>query len=183
MVAGTETTANTLAWMMHFWPTIPAVQRTLQQEADAVLGEERLLPDVQAHERLPYIEAVAHETLRLKSVAPVLSMEPLQAMDIGGLHSPAGTAVFLLTRYGGRHEPAFTDASQFQPERWLTASMEPRPGHTPQALMPFGSGPRVCPGRHLALLEIKTVMAMLGRNFTLTQPEGTPPVGEHLPLP
>ena len=100
-------------------------------------------------------------------------------MEVGGFHLPAGTAVFLLTRYGGLHEPAFTDASQFQPERWLTASMEPHPGHTPQALMPFGSGPRVCPGRHLALLEIKTVMAMLGRNFTLTKPAGTPPVGEH----
>jgi cytochrome P450 len=100
-------------------------------------------------------------------------------VDVGGLHLPAGTAVFLLTRYGGLHEPAFTDAGQFQPERWLTAPLEPRTGHPPQALMPFGGGPRVCPGRHLALLEIKTVMAMLGRNFTLTKPVGTPPVGEH----
>jgi cytochrome P450 len=179
VVAGTETTANTLAWMMHFLTDYPAVQCTLQQEADAVLGEARLLPDFQAQERLRYIEAVAYETLRLKSVAPLLCLEPMQAVEVGGLHLPAGTAVFLLTRYGGRHEPAFTNASQFQPERWLTASMEPHPGHTPQALMPFGSGPRVCPGRHLALLEIKMVMAMLGRNFTLTKPEGTPPVGEH----
>ena len=178
VVAGTETTANTLAWMMHFLTDYPAVQCTLQQEADAVLGEARLLPDFQAQEQLRYIEAVAYETLRLKSVAPLLCLEPMQAVEVGGLHLPAGTAVFLLTRYGGRHEPAFTDASQFQPERWLTASAEPRPGHTPQALMPFGSGPRVCPGRHLALLEIKTVMAMLGRNFTLMKPEGTPPVGE-----
>lgn len=45
--------------------------------------------------------------------------------------------------------------------------------------MPFGGGPRVCPGRHLALLEIKTVMAMLRRNFTLTKPPDAPPVGEH----
>jgi cytochrome P450 len=179
VVAGTETTANTLAWMMHFLTDHPAVQRTVQQEADAVLGTARLLPDVQAQERLRYIDAVAQETLRLKGVAPVLSMEPLQAMEIGGLHLPAGTAVFLLTRYGGLHEPAFTNADQFQPERWLTASLEPRPGHTPQAFMPFGGGPRVCPGRHLALLEIKTVMAMLGRNFTLTTPVDAPPVREH----
>jgi cytochrome P450 len=60
-----------------------------------------------------------------------------------------------------------------------TAPLEPRPGHTPQALMPFGGGPRVCPGRSLAFLEIKTVMAMLCRNFTLTKLAGTPPVGEH----
>ncbi len=179
VVAGTETTANTLAWMMHFLVDCPAVQRTLQQEADAVLGEARVLPDVQTQERLRYIDAVAQETLRLKAVAPVLSMEPLQAMEIGGLHLPAGTAVFLLTRYGGLHEPAFTNAGQFQPERWLTASLEPRTGHTPQAFMPFGGGPRVCPGRHLALLEITTVMAMLGRNFTLTKPVDAPPVREH----
>ena len=179
VVAGTETTANTLAWMMHFLTDHPAVQRTVQQEADAVLGEARLLPEFQAYDRLRYIEAVAYETLRLKSVAPVLSMEPLHTVEVGGLHLPAGTTVFLLTRYGGLHAPAFANASQFQPERWLTAPPEPRTGHTPQAFMPFGGGPRVCPGRHLALLEIKTVMAMLGRNFTLTKPAGTPSVGEY----
>jgi cytochrome P450 len=172
-------TANTMAWMMHFLTDNPAVQRTMQQEADTVLGEARMLPDVQAQDRLRYIDAVALETLRLKGVAPVLSMEPLQAVEIGGLHLPASTAVFLLTRYGGLHEPAFTHAGQFQPERWLTASLEPRTGHTPQAFMPFGGGPRVCPGRHLAWLEITTVMAMLGRNFTLTKPVDAPPVGEH----
>jgi cytochrome P450 len=179
LLAGTETTANTLAWMLHFLTDCPAVQRTMQQEAEAILGVARLLPEFQAHERLRYIEAVAHETLRLKSVAPVLCVEPTQAVDVGSLHLPAGTAVFLLTRYGGLHASAFTNADQFQPERWLTVPPEPRTGHTPQAFMPFGGGPRVCPGRHLALLEMKTVMAMLGRNFTLTKPAGTPPVGEH----
>ena len=68
--AGTETTANTLAWMMHFLTDCPAVQRNVQQEADAVLGEARLLPDVQAQDRLRYIDAVAQETLRLKGWRP-----------------------------------------------------------------------------------------------------------------
>jgi cytochrome P450 len=140
VVAGTETTANTLAWMMHFLTDCPAVQRTMQQEADAVLGEARLLPEFQAQERLRYIEAVAYETLRMKSVAPVLSVEPTQAVDVGGLHLPAGTAVFLLTRYGGLHEPAFTDAGQFQPERWLTAPLEPRTGPPPRPSCPLGAG-------------------------------------------
>jgi len=57
--------------MMHFLTDNLAVQRTVQQEADAVLGPEaRLLPDVQAQDRLRYIDAVAQETLRLKGVAP-----------------------------------------------------------------------------------------------------------------
>jgi cytochrome P450 len=178
LLAGTETTANTLTWMMHFLTDFPAVQRTMQQEADTVLGEAPLLPDFQAQDRLPYIDAVAHETMRLKSVAPVLCVEPTHAVDVGGIHLPAGTAVFLLTRYGGLQEHAFTAARQFQPDRWLPAPLESCPGHTPHALAPFGGGPRVCPGRALALLEIKAVMAMLCRNFTLTKPVATLPVGE-----
>lgn len=179
LVAGEDTTAHTMAWMLHFMTDIPAVQHTMQQEADAVLGEARMLPDFQAQERLRYIEAVAHETMRLKSVAPLLFFEPTQAVDLGGIHLPAGTAVFLLTRHGGLQEHAFTAAGQFQPARWLTAPMEPRSGHAPQALVPFGGGPRVCPGRTLAFLEIKAVMAMLCRNFTLTKPVDAPPVREH----
>ena len=57
-----------------------------------MLGEARMLRDFQAHERLHYIEAVAHETLRLKSVAPLLFFEPNHAVDLGGIHLPAGTA-------------------------------------------------------------------------------------------
>jgi cytochrome P450 len=179
LVAGEDTTAHTMAWMLHFMTEVPAVQHAMQQEADAVLGEARMLPDVPAQDQLPYIDAVAHETMRLKAVAPLLFVEPTQDVDLGGIHLPAGTALFLLTRYSGLHEHAFADASQFQPERWLTAPLEPRPGHTPQALMPFGGGPRVCPGRSLTFLEITAVMAMLCRNFTLTKPVGAPPVQEH----
>jgi len=179
LVAGEDTTAHTMAWMLHFMTDVPAVQHTMQQEADAVLGEAQMLPDVQAQEQLHYIDAVVHETMRLKSVAPLLFFEPTQAVDLGGIHLPAGTAVFLLTRYGGLHEDAFPDAGQFQPARWLTAPLEPRSGHTPTVLVPFGGGPRVCPGRTLALLEITAVMAMLCRNFTFTKPVGAPPVREH----
>ena len=92
-----------------------------------------------------HIEAVAHETMRLKSVAPLLLFEPNHAVDSGGIHLPAGTAVFLLTRHCGMQEHAFTAAGEFQPDRWLTAPTEPRNGHEPEALVPFGGGPRFCP--------------------------------------
>jgi cytochrome P450 len=179
LVAGEDTTAHTMAWMLHFMTDVPAVQHTMQQEADAVLGAARMLPDVQAQDQLRYLDAVAHETMRLKSVAPLLFVEPLQAVELGGIHLPAGTAVLLLTRHAGLQEHAFTAAGQFQPARWLTAPMESRRGHAPHVLMPFGGGPRVCPGRTLAFLEIHTAMAMLCRNFTFTKPVDAPPVREH----
>ncbi|MGE3541577.1 MAG: cytochrome P450 [Candidatus Tectimicrobiota bacterium] len=178
LVAGEDTTAHTMAWMMHFMTEYPAVQDPMQQVADAVLGRHPVLPHFEAHEQLVYIEAVAHETMRLKSVAPLLFLEPRQAVTLGGVHLPAGTALFLLTRHGGLQEHAFTEARTFRPERWLSAPTEPRPGHDPRTFAPFGGGPRFCPGRNLAFLEIKAVMAMLCRQFHLTKAPPAPPVHE-----
>jgi cytochrome P450 len=179
LVAGEDTTANTMAWMVHFLTAYPDIQQRLQQEADAVLGEARLLQHFPDHERLTYLEAVTHETMRLKSVAPMLFLETNHAVELGGVHLPAGTAVFLLTRQCGLQEQAFSAAAQFQPERWLDAPTVPRSGHDPSAFVPFGAGPRFCPGRSLALLEIKAVMAMLCRNFRLAKTAEAQQTGEH----
>jgi len=45
--------------------------------------------------------------------------------------------------------------------------------------MPFGAGPRICPGRYLALLEMKMAMAVLLQHFDITEvatDDGLPPV-------
>lgn len=180
LVAGEDTTAHTMAWMLHFMTEVPGVQPLMQHEVDEVLGDAPMLPDVPTQERLGYVDAVAQETMRLKSVAPLLCFEPLHPVELGGLHLPAGTGVFLLTRYVGLHEPAF------RPERWLVPPQ--RRDQPPPVLVPFGGGPRVCPGRALAFLEIHAVMSMLCRHFTVTKPDKAPPVREHfaftmMPIP
>jgi len=66
----------------------------------------------------------------------------------------------------------FGEAEKFRPERWLgTTPAASGCPHNAKAFVPFGSGPRVCPGRHLAMLEIKTVMAMLCCSFELSKPD------------
>ena len=125
MLVAEDTTAHTMSWMLHFMTDVPAVQQAMQQEADAVLGAARMLPDVQTQDQLPYIDAVAQETMRLKSVAPAVRRTHARRGS-RRIHLPAGTAVFLLTRHGGLHEHAFPDAAQFQPARWLTAPLSPR---------------------------------------------------------
>ena len=68
----------------------------------------------------------------------------------------------------------FADSTLFRPERWLEAAGRSSEGHNTQAFLPFGAGPRFCPGRHLAMLEIKMVAAMLCRNFDLSRaPDAT----------
>jgi cytochrome P450 len=61
----------------------------------------------------------------------------------------------------------FAQPQTFSMDRWLARGEAERGAHNPRAFVPFGGGPRFCPGRNLALLEIKVVLAMFCRNFEL----------------
>ncbi|HTP27297.1 MAG TPA: cytochrome P450 [Anaeromyxobacteraceae bacterium] len=177
-VAGEDTTANTMAWMIYYLSNYPEVQRRMRDEAGSVLGKQEVPRDLGELGKLSYAEAVIHETMRLKPAAPVLYIEANQEQELGGVRLAKGTRLVLLTRYCALHERHFRAPDRFEPERWI----DPRcPGaHDIQAFMPFGGGPRYCPGRNLAFIETKAVMAMLCRNFAVERVESAGPVTEHL---
>ncbi len=177
LLAGEDTTAHTLSWMLYLMAEHPEAQARMRREADAVLGDESVPPDLSAVEKLAYIEAVAHETMRLKPVAPLLFMEPNRDVEIEGVKIPKGTTLMLVKRPAALREENFTDAREFKPERWLDSN-PPGYAHNRNASTPFGSGPRFCPGRNLALLEIKMAMAMLCKNFDVERAEPERPVEE-----
>ncbi len=153
LMAGEDTTANTLAWMIHFLITEAATQERLQQELDQHAADPSA---ARCGRQTGWIEALMHETMRLKPVAPILFLEAAQDTVLGDVQVTKGTAVFLLTRHAGLSEAACPAATQFIAERWID-------GGTPAAyppprdhFLPFGAGPRFCPGRSLALLEIES---------------------------
>jgi cytochrome P450 len=190
LLAGEDTTANTLAWMMHFMVEHPGIQAQMRQEAEQVVGRAGMLGQLQDAERLKYIEAVAHETMRLKPVAPILFLETNEDVEVGDVSIPQATPLMLLTLHPALQDAHFAAAAQFKPERWLDATPAPANAatpsgtpacphaHNPKAFVPFGAGPRFCPGRNLALVEIKMVMAMLCSTFDLSKPEHAIPVEE-----
>ena len=178
LLAGEDTTANTIAWMTYFMCRNPDVQSRVQEEVDSVVGQAAMLEDIVDTDRLAYIDAVANETMRLKPVAPVIGVEPNHDVRVGDVDIPKGTVIALLTRYQGLLDGSSGAAGAFDPDRWLYgagAASRHRAG-----FVPFGSGPRLCPGRSLALLEIRSAVAMMCRNFRLSESEGTTPVEEVL---
>ena len=179
LIGGEDSTAATMAWMLHFLTEYPDIQLRVQQELDDVLGPAKMLHDIRDAERLTYLEAVSFETMRLKSVFPILFLGTNKDVELGGVHIPEGTAIFLLTRKCGMQEREFTASDQFQPERWIAAHSGQECGHNPKAFVPFGAGPRSCPGRNLALLEMKSAMAMLCQNFFVVKSAGAKAVDEH----
>lgn len=179
LLAGEDTTANTLAWAMHFMTQHPDVQERMQAEVDGVLGSADMLQDYGDARELVYVDAVVQETMRLKPVAPILALETNVAVEVGGLQLPPETSISLLMRPGVLQENNFAQAEAFLPDRWLPESASASPHIAPhKAFMPFGSGPRLCPGRSLALLEMKTALAMVCRHFDLASADQGKPVSE-----
>jgi cytochrome P450 len=89
--AGEDTTAHTLAWTVWFLASRPHVQQRLAEEADMVLAQDDFPIDHTMIEQLAYCEAAIRESMRLKTVGPLLTLEPLVDTTICGTHIPAGT--------------------------------------------------------------------------------------------
>ena len=104
--------------------------------------------------------------MRLRPIAPTIVLEAMRDVVVGDVALPKGAWVSLHTRPPALDERNFGDPSVFRPERWLDAGATGG-AHEPSASIPFGSGPRICPGRSLALLEMKVVLAMLCGDFDI----------------
>ena len=166
LLAGEDTTAHTLAWTMSFLCADPALQFRLHAAAIAVLGPARVCPAFDEVTKLDLFESVAHEATRLKPIVPLIFLEPLTDVVLGGVALPAGTPMFFVLRPAMLDDQHFGKAEQFLPERWAVGHGQVQP-HDPRAYAQFGAGPRVCPGRHLAGVELRLVLSMLARNFTM----------------
>lgn len=177
LLGGEDTTAYTLAWAVHHLCDSPSAIATLRAEVDAVLGERRVPVDLDEAGRFSYATAVANEAMRLRPVAPILFQEPLKDVVIGDVAIPKGTGLAMLTYLTQRDEKNFVDAKAFRPDRWITP---PAGAHDASASLPFGSGPRICPGRTLALVEMRVVLAMLYRNFDVERVGRSRDVSENL---
>jgi cytochrome P450 len=177
LLAGEDTTANTIAWMIEaLWRNPQALERASAEVRRVVTDP--LNPMLEEIDALDYVEACTHETMRLKPVAPQLPLEALRDTVVGDVAVPKGSVVISLLRRDSVSDTFVPQAAQFMPERWLS---EGGPGKVANAAkrisMPFGAGPRVCPGRYLAMLEMKMAMATLLGRFDIVSvdtPDGQP---------
>ncbi len=163
VVAGHETTATTLAWAMDQLHRDPGLLARLRADLDA-LGPSAS-PDAVA--KLPLLDAVCNETLRLFPPVPMVLRKLAREFALKGYALPAGTTVAVATYMAHHREEVFADAGSFKPERFVGRS------YTPFEFMPFGGGARRCLGAAFAHYELKVVLAELlaAGTFTLREPK------------
>jgi cytochrome P450 len=164
IVAGHETTASALAWAFHFIHREPAVKARLVEEL-------RGLPeplDPEAVSRLPYLEAVCSEALRLNPVAPLIGRTLRKGLTLQGFELPPGVSVGISVLQVHRRAELYPDPERFRPERFLERSF------TPFEYLPFGGGARRCIGAAFALYEMKLVLATILRKYDLRPASDAP---------
>lgn len=165
LLAGEDTTAHTLAWTLYCLTQHPQWQEQLHEKAREVLGDAALPTTIEQVRGLDLMEAAAHEATRLKPIVPLIFLEPNEDVVLDGVALPAGTPMFFVLRPAMQDAAHFGSPLEYRPDRWGPG--HPLGAHDPRAYLQFGAGPRVCPGRHLAGVEMRMLLAMLLRNFTL----------------
>jgi pentalenene oxygenase len=161
-LAGSETTANTLAWAVHLVARHPEVERRLRAEVDAVL-----VGPVARFEDLPNLKltgGVITETLRMYPPAWMLPRIITTDTRLGGHPIPAGS-ILLYSPYLLHHRSdLYPNPDRFDPDRWAG-------GHCAQlprgAFIPFASGARKCIGDTFAITEATLTLATLTARWRL----------------
>ncbi|KAL6277584.1 hypothetical protein ACE6H2_021185 [Prunus campanulata] len=159
LLAGTDTSAVTLEWAMSNLLNHPDVPKRARAELDAQVGQERL---VEEHDisKLPFLESIISETLRLYPAAPIL-LPHFSSDDciIEGFDVPRGTMVLVNAWAIHRDPKLWDDPESFIPERFRSGE------DLSHQLMPFGLGRRSCPGSGLAQRTVGLTLGSLIQCF------------------
>lgn len=166
LFAGEDTAASAMAWLVHLLATTPHALAAATVEADRLLGERPVIGGFDEVGRFDYLEAAAHESMRLKPIAPVMGVTALREVEVAGLRVRPRQTLMLALRQAARRAPAFAGHEAFEPERWL-AETAPGADDPKRSVFPFGAGPRLCPGRYLAMVMITTTVSMAIRGFEM----------------
>jgi cytochrome P450 len=161
-VAGHETVANALAWTCYLLAQHPRVGRKLLDELQSQLDGRA--PAVADFERLPYLEQVVKESLRLYPPAATLLRYVRNTFEWRGYTIPRGSIVMYSPLVTHRMATYYAEPYTFCPERFDAQHGEP---HTAFDFLPFGAGERSCIGAPFAMLEMKTVVATLMQRYRL----------------
>ncbi|CAI0463344.1 unnamed protein product [Linum tenue] len=177
-MAGTDTNTTAIEWAMTELIRNKGAMNKLREELNAELSSplERKLPlDECVVSRLPYLNAIVKETLRLHPPGPLmLPHRASETCEVMNFTVPEGAKI-LVNVWAISRDPTVweDDPTSFKPERFIGSKVDFR-GHDFEFL-PFGAGRRMCPGVPLATRQISLILAAIVRNFDWCLPDGKDP--------
>ncbi|TDZ38726.1 Bifunctional cytochrome P450/NADPH--P450 reductase [Colletotrichum spinosum] len=165
LIAGHETTSGLLSFAFYQLLKHPEAYQKAQQEVDNVVGKGQIKVDHLS--KLPYINGVLRETLRINATIPLFTVEAFEDTLLAGKY-PVKAGETIINLLAKSHLDPLVygeDANEFKPERMFDDSFNRLQQEFPNSWKPFGNGMRACIGRPFAWQEALLVMVMLLQNF------------------
>ncbi|KFZ23007.1 hypothetical protein V502_02504 [Pseudogymnoascus sp. VKM F-4520 (FW-2644)] len=167
LAGGVLPTNTTASYAIYFILTHPQVLATLKMELAGIQKTADGIPICESSTNAPYLRAIVKETLRLRPTAGpgfLPRVVPSKGVFIGDTFIPGGTNISTSIFSVNTNPALFKDPMTFNPDRWLS----PQSNDLDDWFISFSKGPRMCLGKHLAMLSMTSVLAALFSNFELT---------------
>ncbi|MDP9468682.1 MAG: cytochrome P450 [Chloroflexota bacterium] len=160
--AGFSSSSNALLWAFYLLARHPEAMHRLLVEIDAVLGDRS--PTAEDLPKLPYVQQILFETLRLYPPIYASVRKVLADDEILGYRIPAGSHVTISAHVTHRSPQLWDEPERFNPDRFEPELAKARPRY---AYFPFLGGPHQCLGRDFFLLQAQLVIIMAAQRYRL----------------
>ncbi|OOF92465.1 hypothetical protein ASPCADRAFT_153077 [Aspergillus carbonarius ITEM 5010] len=168
IIAGSETTATTLASILYYLAKHQSVLSKLQRQLDEAMPGGAKDWSYDKVKEIPFLDDIINETLRLR---PVLMtggsrVTPAEGLQVDEVYIPGDVNVFVPLQLIQNDKRYYRDAEKFIPERWGEKKDEMGTDGAP--FIPFLSGPYICPGRSLAMLSLRTSVSTIAQQYNFS---------------
>lgn len=169
IAAGITTLGSSLTFLLYNLAKNPSVQQRLHEEISSLVPQGAPVTSENLRSA-KYLRAVISESFRVLPAAICLARILESELELSGYSLPAGCVVLCHTWLASLEEKNFTKAKEFHPERWIPEEREKLcfTNHSPELLIPFGSGTRICPGKRFTEMVLEVFLAKVARDFHLT---------------
>ncbi|KAI8895326.1 cytochrome P450 [Globomyces pollinis-pini] len=163
IIAGRDTTAQTLSWVFYHLHKHPEINEKLRKEINSIMNDNDTVPTYEQVKNMKYALAVFHESLRVSPVVPIQSKTAVEDDLLpNGTVIQKGVTVMWSAYAMGQNENIWQNAKKFHPERWIENS------YSQYQYPAFNAGPRVCLGKAFAELQGVFVLATILKHFQIT---------------
>ncbi|GBB93515.1 hypothetical protein RclHR1_21860001 [Rhizophagus clarus] len=164
IIAGTDTTANLISYIIYYVARNPDVKKKMLNDIDKIFQDDKTRPVTENDvHKLKYCEAIVKEVARIFSVVNSIPRCIENPDEIAGYKWPAETT-FRINFDAIHHNKEYWDEPEkFNPDRWMVEGFEPKKN----SFVMFGAGLRICAGRKLAMVELVSLMALIFRKYEI----------------
>ncbi|PKY17699.1 cytochrome P450 [Rhizophagus irregularis] len=163
-LGGTDTTANTISFIIYYLAHNPDVKKKMLEEIDRIFQGDKVRPitKVDFHS-LKYCEAIVKEVSRVFPAVTSFARYIDKPSEIAGYQWQADTLFRINADAIHDNKDYWEKPDKFNPDRWMVEGFEPKKN----SFIMFGGGLRLCPGRKLAMIELICLMALLFRKYEI----------------